>query len=121
MKYSCNPAENDYCLPKYFDMIDINDFSVFQLINIGSNYQYGSEDHADYLYVVSKEYPNNANNDTLIEPSDRAKVKKISLVHFSIDTIDDICTVTSKMNCRLLYSKSRQFILLGTVVALQKL
>jgi len=45
-----------------------------QLINIGSNYQYGSEDHADYLYVVSKEYPNNANNDTLIEPSDRAKV-----------------------------------------------
>ena len=90
MKYSCNPAENDYCLPKYFDMIDVNDFSVFQLINIGSNYQYGSEDHADYLYVVSKEYPNNANNDTLIEPSDRAKVKKISLAHFSIDINDNI-------------------------------
>ena len=45
----------------------------FQLVNIGSQYNYGSEDHAEFLCVVSKECPALVNGpDT--EPSDRAKV-----------------------------------------------
>jgi hypothetical protein len=31
-------------------------FFVGQLINIGSHYQYGNEDHAEFLCVVSREY-----------------------------------------------------------------
>merc|ERR1719203_834731 len=45
-----------------------------QLIRIGSHYQYGNEDHTEFLCVVSREYPNNANSDKLTESTDRAKV-----------------------------------------------
>jgi len=46
-----------------------------QLINIGSHYQYGSDDHAEFLCVVSREYPDNTNStDKVTEPTDRAKV-----------------------------------------------
>jgi len=49
-----------------------------QLINIGSHYQYGNEDQAEFLCVVSREYPNNAaanvNPEKLAEHTDRAKV-----------------------------------------------
>ncbi|XP_060562163.1 BTB/POZ domain-containing protein KCTD5-like [Ruditapes philippinarum] len=44
-----------------------------QLINIGSQYNYGSEDHVEFLCVVSKECPNSLNGPEA-EPSDRAKV-----------------------------------------------
>ncbi|KAK3583011.1 hypothetical protein CHS0354_005652 [Potamilus streckersoni] len=44
-----------------------------QLINIGSQYNYGTEDHAEFLCVVSKECPNNLNGQE-IEATDRAKV-----------------------------------------------
>ena len=51
---------------------------VFQLINIGSHYQYGSDDHAEFLCVVSREYPDNTNaTDKVTEPTDRAKVSQI--------------------------------------------
>ena len=44
-----------------------------QLVNIGSQYNYGSEDHAEFLCVVSKECPNNINGlDT--ESTDKVKV-----------------------------------------------
>jgi hypothetical protein len=45
-----------------------------QLINIGSNYNY--EEQAEFLCVVSREYPNSVSNATerKIGPSDRAKV-----------------------------------------------
>ena len=46
----------------------------FQLINIGSHYQYGNDDHAEFLCVVSREYPHTATQDKLQEPTDRAKV-----------------------------------------------
>ncbi|XP_013402846.1 BTB/POZ domain-containing protein KCTD5 [Lingula anatina] len=42
-----------------------------QLINIGSSYNYGSEDHAEFLCVVSKECPNIMNGE---ESTDRARV-----------------------------------------------
>jgi len=45
-----------------------------QLINIGSHYQYGSDDHAEFLCVVSREYPDNTSTDKVTEPTDRAKV-----------------------------------------------
>merc|ERR1711992_256579 len=45
-----------------------------QLINIGSHYQYGNDDHAEFLCVVSREYPHTASQDKLQEPTDRAKV-----------------------------------------------
>lgn len=44
-----------------------------QLINIGSQYNYGSEDHGEFLCVVSKECPNIFNGPEP-EPTDRAKV-----------------------------------------------
>lgn len=45
-----------------------------QLINIGSQYQYGNEDHAEFLCVVSREYPNAVSSEKVTEPTDRAKV-----------------------------------------------
>jgi hypothetical protein len=52
-------------------------FNYFlQLINIGSQYNYGNEDHAEFLCVVSREYgPRNANKEREAEPTDRAKVR----------------------------------------------
>lgn len=44
-----------------------------QLINIGSQYNYGSEDHAEFLCVVSKECPNLVNGQAA-EPTDKEKV-----------------------------------------------
>ncbi|XP_074647402.1 BTB/POZ domain-containing protein KCTD5-like isoform X2 [Tubulanus polymorphus] len=44
-----------------------------QLINIGSSYTYGAEDHAEFLCVVSKECPNIANGQES-EPTDKARV-----------------------------------------------
>lgn len=42
-----------------------------QLINIGSSYSYGGQDHAEYLCVVSKGYPNRTTAD---HNTDRSKV-----------------------------------------------
>ena len=41
---------------------------------MGSNYQYGSEDHAEFLCVVSREFPHTASTEKVSEPTDRAKV-----------------------------------------------
>jgi len=48
-----------------------------QLINVGSQYQYGNEDHAEFLCVVSREYlnPTGSGGASEKEPhTDRAKV-----------------------------------------------
>merc|ERR1712180_218495 len=45
-----------------------------QLINIGSQYQYGSDDHAEYLCIVSREYPTQQGSGSETKPTDRAKV-----------------------------------------------
>lgn len=47
-------------------------------MNIGSQYNYGSEDHAEFLCVVSKECPNIVNGPDN-EPTDRAKVRITTL------------------------------------------
>lgn len=49
-------------------------------MNIGSQYNYGSEDHAEFLCVVSKECPNIVNGQEA-EPSDKAKVKAHPLLY----------------------------------------
>ncbi|ERE69137.1 BTB/POZ domain-containing protein KCTD2-like protein [Cricetulus griseus] len=46
--------------------------AVFQLISIGSSYNYGNEDQAEFLCVVSREL-NNSTNGIVIEPSEKAK------------------------------------------------
>ncbi|BFZ17804.1 hypothetical protein BsWGS_20843 [Bradybaena similaris] len=51
-----------------------------QLLNIGSNYNYGSEEHAEFLFVVSKECPTLLNGSD--EPSDRAKVLQLKGTRF---------------------------------------
>lgn len=45
-----------------------------QLINIGSQYNYGNEDHAEFLCVVSRELGTVLNHTKETEPTDRAKV-----------------------------------------------
>ncbi|XP_076326478.1 BTB/POZ domain-containing protein KCTD5-like [Tachypleus tridentatus] len=45
-----------------------------QLINIGSSYNYGSDDHAEFLCVVSREYPGSMFTSSEFESTDRAKV-----------------------------------------------
>jgi len=44
-----------------------------QLINIGSQYQYGNEDHAEFLCVVSREYPKRGGQTS--EPTDARRAK----------------------------------------------
>lgn len=44
-----------------------------QLISIGSSYNYGNEDQAEFLCVVSREL-NNSTNGLVIEPSEKAKI-----------------------------------------------
>ncbi|XP_077407187.1 BTB/POZ domain-containing protein KCTD2 [Vanacampus margaritifer] len=44
-----------------------------QLISIGSSYNYGNEDQAEFLCVVSREL-NNAANGVVMEPSQKAKI-----------------------------------------------
>lgn len=48
-------------------------FLFYQLISIGSSYNYGNEDQAEFLCVVSREL-NNSTNGIVIEPSEKAKV-----------------------------------------------
>ncbi|CAG5903308.1 unnamed protein product [Menidia menidia] len=44
-----------------------------QLISIGSSYNYGNEDQAEFLCVVSREL-NNSTNGIVIEPTEKAKI-----------------------------------------------
>lgn len=44
-----------------------------QLINIGSQYNYGADEHAEFLCVVSREYGTNGSNKET-ESNDRAKL-----------------------------------------------
>ncbi|XP_029110282.1 BTB/POZ domain-containing protein KCTD2 [Scleropages formosus] len=44
-----------------------------QLISIGSSYNYGNEDQAEFLCVVSREL-NNSTNGLVIEPTEKAKI-----------------------------------------------
>ena len=46
-----------------------------QLINVGSSYTYGSDDHAEFLCVVSRSSPVRVDGrDVQAEPTDRGKV-----------------------------------------------
>jgi len=63
--------------------ISISNFSSYcsnmiysQLINIGSQYTYGNEDHSEFLCVVSREYGSTTDRDDRPEPTERAKVCK---------------------------------------------
>lgn len=47
-----------------------------QLISIGSSYNYGNEDQAEFLCVVSREL-NNSTNGIVIEPTEKAKVRNL--------------------------------------------
>lgn len=47
-----------------------------QLISIGSSYNYGNEDQAEFLCVVSREL-NNSTNGIVIEPTEKAKVSRL--------------------------------------------
>ena len=51
-----------------------------QLINIGSGYQYGNDDHAEFLCVVSREIHPNVNDVPEPQHTDKAKVSFASCV-----------------------------------------
>ena len=76
---------------------------MFQLINIGSHYQYGNDDHAEFLCVVSREYPHTASQDKLQEPTDRAKVTARILLSilFTLSSAQHIVIIPSDTPHRL--------------------
>lgn len=45
-----------------------------QLVNIGSQYNYGADEHAEFLFVVSREYGAPESMEIKGEREDRAKV-----------------------------------------------
>lgn len=45
-----------------------------QLVNIGSQYNYGNGDHSEFLCVVSRECADNSSSGVQDQTSDRAKV-----------------------------------------------
>lgn len=65
-------------------------YSHPQLISIGSSYNYGNEDQAEFLCVVSREL-NNSTNGIVIEPTEKAKVSELQSgslsVYFSCYTL----------------------------------
>ena len=68
------------CVPlKYFKITNcmFTIFLFYQLISIGSSYNYGNEDQAEFLCVVSREL-NNSTNGIVIEPSEKAKVSSFT-------------------------------------------
>ncbi|MGH0118536.1 UNVERIFIED_CONTAM: hypothetical protein FKN15_015214 [Acipenser sinensis] len=66
-----------------------------QLISIGSSYNYGNEDQAEFLCVVSREL-NNSTNGIVIEPSEKAKVRLQCTRIAKCDTLTLPCTGTAK-------------------------
>ena len=52
-----------------------------QLINIGSQYQYGNDEHAEFLCVVSREVAANGNDVPEPQHTDRAKVLMRRICH----------------------------------------
>ncbi|RXM31056.1 hypothetical protein EOD39_7313 [Acipenser ruthenus] len=66
-----------------------------QLISIGSSYNYGNEDQAEFLCVVSREL-NNSTNGIVIEPSEKAKVRLQCTGIAKCDTLTLPCTGTAK-------------------------
>ncbi|KAF3704095.1 BTB/POZ domain-containing protein KCTD2 [Channa argus] len=53
-----------------------------QLISIGSSYNYGNEDQAEFLCVVSREL-NNSTNGIVIEPTEKAKTGLCIILSFT--------------------------------------
>lgn len=51
-----------------------------QLINVGSSYTYGNDDHAEFLCVVSRSTPNRVEPvEKQAEPTDRGKVSSTAI------------------------------------------
>uniref|UniRef100_T1J5N5 BTB domain-containing protein n=1 Tax=Strigamia maritima TaxID=126957 RepID=T1J5N5_STRMM len=69
-----------------------------QLINIGSSYNYGNEDHAEFLCVVSREYGSLTNGtEREAEPTDRAKkVGPVERGKFSPNLAENQVATTSR-------------------------
>ncbi len=60
-----------------------------QLINIGSQYQYGSDDHAEFLCVVSREVATNGSDVPEPQHTDKAKVRKENILKTKLSWIFD--------------------------------
>lgn len=60
-----------------------------QLVSIGSSYNYGSEDQAEFLCVVSKELQNQSSGNNS-QPSEKAKVKSVCRVFLVLINNDAI-------------------------------
>ena len=51
-------------------------YKLFQLINIGSQYNYGNDDQAEFLCIVSREYGPSQLASKEQESTDRVKVTR---------------------------------------------
>uniref|UniRef100_A0A8B9XUJ3 Uncharacterized protein n=1 Tax=Bos mutus grunniens TaxID=30521 RepID=A0A8B9XUJ3_BOSMU len=69
-----------------------------QLISIGSSYNYGNEDQAEFLCVVSREL-NNSTNGIVIEPSEKAKALQIGEKEKLMAT--DSCKILQERGSRM--------------------
>ena len=92
-----------YLLSPWSKSENLKHVVLFQLINIGSHYQYGNDDHAEFLCVVSREYPHTASQDKLQEPTDRAKVTARILLSilFTLSSAQHIVIIPSDTPHRL--------------------
>ena len=76
-----------------------------QLINIGSQYNYGGgEDHAEFLCVVSREYPPNSDPAASEPSSDKAKVRStyFDVQSISLNGSPVLSTKTETIDCQIL-------------------
>ena len=70
----------------YKDFIFLNSnhyLFQFQLINIGSQYNYGNDNHAEFLCVVSREYGPTQLTSKEQEATDRVKVPQLPRSNFA--------------------------------------
>lgn len=78
-RHSLRSEERSVCTNRetlwnlFYVEIQLIFFFIFQLVSIGSSYNYGNEDQAEFLCVVSKELHNTPYG-TTSEPSEKAKV-----------------------------------------------
>jgi hypothetical protein len=87
------PCVHAFCSPlETFPLSLVPPFFLPQLVSIGSSYNYGNEDQAEFLCVVSKELHNQSYG-TSSEPSEKAKVSIPELQQKCLNFLTIVTTI----------------------------